>query len=483
MTFTRRQAILGATVAQLGAVMIAAPAVAEVKRQARTVDPDVIILGAGISGLGAATLLEEQGLKVLVLEGRQRVGGRILTLFDQPGTPEMGFNSMGAGYGRGMDAAQRAGVELFDVGPRYMKDPRQQLVIGGTLMTREQWAASPANPFPTAYKAMMPWEVAPVMVSKNNRLKDWADWIDPASAPLDISMHQFLAQLGFNDAAIRLAFDKAPYYGANAFEASALTYEFNDGWGKAQTAAGPGNFAVKGGNQKLPQGLHAKLKGDVLLGKEVVGISSGADAATVTCRDGSTYRAKRVICSLPFSTLRNITIEPGLTGAQARAVTTLPYQPISIAFLTVAAPYWEKDGLPASMWTDGPLGAVLAQRYGASPDEVTGLMVFGRGALAQYWDRMGKEAALNLIVSELERLRPASNGLVKAAAYHSWAMEPFNGGDWAYFNPGQITAFAREMSAPAGRIHFCGEHTGTSNRGLEAALESSERVVIEVLGT
>ncbi len=43
-------------------------------------EPDVIVVGAGLAGLCAATLLEEQGLKVLVLEGRERVGGRVYTL-------------------------------------------------------------------------------------------------------------------------------------------------------------------------------------------------------------------------------------------------------------------------------------------------------------------------------------------------------------------------------------------------------------------
>ena len=74
--------------------------------------PDVIVLGADASGLNAAWLLEQQGMQVLVLEGRKRVGGRVLTLFGQPGFPEMGFNSMAAGYRRGIDAAKRAGVEL-----------------------------------------------------------------------------------------------------------------------------------------------------------------------------------------------------------------------------------------------------------------------------------------------------------------------------------------------------------------------------------
>lgn len=478
MRFNRREVIAGA--AALGATALASQSAAAKIAKAAGI-PDVIVLGAGASGLQAAWLLEQQGLKVLVLEGRKRVGGRVLTLMDQPGVPEMGFNSMAAGYGRGIDAAKRAGVELYDVAPRYMKDPRQQLIVAGQSLTREAWKTSPLNPLPDAYKALMPWEVVPAIFAKNNPLKDWADWIAPESAPLDISVHAFLKAQGLNDAAIRLVFDAAPYYGTNAHDASALVYEFNDGWVKAQTTENRASFAVRGGNQKLTDGMAKLLKGDLLLGKEVVGIVSAAEAVTVTCRDGSSYRAKRVVCSLPFSTLRNVAIEPGLSGPQAEAVASLPYQPISIAFLTVREPFWEKDGLPPSIWSDGPLGAIIAQRYGATDDEVTGLSVFARGRLAHYWDRQGRDAALVQIVEQLERLRPASKGLVTGAAYHSWAMEPFNAGDWAYFSPGQITRFSREMAVPAGRLHFCGEHTATANRGIEGALESAERVALEII--
>jgi monoamine oxidase len=133
------------------------------------------------------------------------------------------------------------------------------------------------------------------------------------------------------------------------------------------------------------------------------------------------------------------------------------------------------------MWTDGPLGTVLAQHYGATAPEVTGLCLFARGTLAHYWDRLGKDAVLKLVVDELARVRPASKGLVTGAAFHSWANEPFNAGDWAYFKPGQVSSFGRAMAAPAGRLHFCGEHTATDNRGLEGALESSERAVLEIV--
>nr|WP_221240521.1 NAD(P)/FAD-dependent oxidoreductase [Sphingobium boeckii] len=475
---TRRDFAIGAA-----AIGLAASVGSGVARAAKPKALDAIVLGAGVSGLNAAWLLEQEGMKVLVLEGRQRVGGRVLTLMDQPGYPEMGFNSMGEGYGRGIDAAMRAGVELENISPRF-GGSSQELYLGGKRISKEEWARSPLNPFPDALKTAMPWEVVNRLVHQHNRLPDFNTWNDPANAALDISLHSFLKAQGLNDAAIRLAHDVSPYYGTSAYDVSALMLEFNDGFIAGQIAAGPRSLAVKGGNIKLPIGMAKLLKGDLLFGKEVVAIDSQTGMAEVRCADGSVYTAPRVICSLPFSTLRHIAITPGLSGSQALAVTTLRYNPITIAFLTFTEPFWESDGFAPGMFTDDHLGVVMPQRFGsdpANPTAITGLTVQARGQLAYYWDAMGKDAALQYVVQRLEALRPAAKGKVKGAAIHSWASERFNMGDWCYFAPGQIAAFAAGMAAPAGRIHFCGEHTAVGARGLEGAFESSERVALEVM--
>ena len=442
---------------------------------------DVIVLGAGVAGLNTAWLLEQQGLRVTVLEARQRVGGRVMTLLDQPGYPEMGFNAMAQGYGRGIDAAQRAGVELVDVGARYRFGPPPLLFINGQPLTREQWARHPANPFPDAYKTFLPPELVNVLISRNNPLKDWTQWTDPANRAIDVSLYDFLKGQGLSDAAIALANDVSPYYGTSARDVSALMLEFNDGFVKVQIAAGPKSLAVKGGNLHLPLAMARLLKGDVVLGKEVVAIDSGARHATVTCRDGSRFEGTRVVSSLPFATLRALRITPGLTGMQAHSVATMPYQPLSIAFLTATARFWDEDKLSPAMWTDGLAGVVMPQRFGPTPEDVTGFIVQARGNMARRWDAMGKAAALPAIIAAIEALRPAAKGKLRAGAYFSWVEERFNRGDWAYFSPGQVAGVMGEIARPAARLHFCGEHTGMAARGLEAALESSERVALEVL--
>jgi monoamine oxidase len=95
---------------------------------------------------------------------------------------------------------------------------------------------------------------------------------------------------------------------------------------------------------------------------------------------------------------------------------------------------------------------------------------------------MGPADAQAWVIREIERLRPAAKGALEAGGFHSWWLDPHNAGDWAIFGPGQVQGLLPSMAKPHGRIHFCGEHTATMNRGMEGAMESAERVAIEVLG-
>jgi monoamine oxidase len=146
------------------------------------------------------------------------------------------------------------------------------------------------------------------------------------------------------------------------------------------------------------------------------------------------------------------------------------------------SPFWQKDGLSPNMFTDAKAGMVVAERKASSPSEVTSLTAWLRGPLADELDKMTETDAIGSVIESIETLRPSAKNQLEPVAYHSWFQNPYSEGDWAIWGPGQIRKFGADVATPHGQIHFCGEHTAVSNRGMEGAMESGERVALEVLG-
>jgi len=448
--------------------------------------PDVIVIGAGLSGLETALTLEENGYKVLVLEGRRRVGGRLYTLFDLPGHPEAGGNTFANAYGRTLAAGQRYGVEVVNLAPRTSGNRSgQALFIGSEHVPLADWPTHPRNPFAGDLRKLPPWGWAAAIFQQHMPFKDLENWHDAAHAQHDVSVHDFLSAQGATDAQIRLGYDTNIAYGTTARDVSLLQQASANHWQAVNRRAATTELllgAFKGGNQNLPIAMARRLKGDLLQGKRVSAIETGAAGATVHCADGSRYSAKAVVCSMPFSTLRDVAIDPLPPALQHKAIQTLGYIPITQFHVVAKRPFWERDGLSPSMWTDGPLGMVLAQRSGKTDNEVTSLTVWCRGLNGLSIDRFGVEEGKRMILDEFARLRPASKGLLTVGAVHSWTADPFAAGTWAIFQPGQVRELRAAMAMPHQRLFFCGEHTALSSRGFEGALESAERVSLEVLG-
>jgi monoamine oxidase len=442
----------------------------------------VVVIGAGLAGLETALLLEEQGVDVQVVEGSMRAGGRMKSLTDVPGIPEVGANSFTKGYARLMDAAERYGAELKNNGQSYLKGV--EIVIDDKVVPISEWPDHPKNPLPKEYKHETPWAYNQRFILENNKLKQPGDWLDPEYAQYDISYDDWMLNEGQSSEVIDLVCNQKWEWNNSTHDSSALDVMFAYAWGSTIFNIDAVNTAYifKGGNQRLPEIMAGLLKREVHYGKEVIAIRSESDGAQVHCTDGTIYRADRVVSSMGFTILRRIKVEPYFRGVQRKAIWSIPRQWATQVHLVPKAPFWKEDGFhPGMHISDAPISYVMANFGGDDPNELTSMMALMTGNKAERADQMDEESVKAMVVDTIEKIRPAAKGKLEAAAYHSWFKEPFAAGDTTNFGPGQVTRFAGKMNEPHERIHLCGDVTAMSANGMEGTLESAERVAVEIL--
>jgi len=482
--FSRRD-VLAAGAATLGALSFPGRSVAE---PGSGMDAQVIVIGAGLSGLNAALLLEEIGFKVLVVEGRNRVGGRLYTMDDVPGKPEGGGSGMGAGYARLLGAMDRYKIPLDKDRPRTVPIlDSTMLDIRGHHVQIPDWSDSPYNPFQGEHRGKLPWQFQFGIYRGENPLQKPEDLINPEFAEFDISCYDFLKARGFSERAIKLGAGTNLSYGDESGPHGLSTMM----WFHIDTVFGRDRHlpqenmefrrAGKGGNQRMPEGLANQLRSEIRFDTTVVGIRDGTSHAEVHLADGKILRAPRVIVTIPFSALRLINLDAPISPPQSRAIRQLGYTNVTHLHFVPRRKFWEQDGLPPSIWSDGPIARFNALRNNPNnPDEITSFICFANDRTANHLDRLGAERAGAFVLDYLARIRPSSKGALDYVKFYSWQLDPFAGGAYAAWRPGQSTSFGRDMSRPAGRIHFAGEHTAVLNRGMEGAMESGERAAFEV---
>lgn len=443
--------------------------------------PDVIVLGAGLAGLNAALLLEQFGLSVRVLEASQRIGGRLHTLDEVAGHPEAGGTTIGKAYARIVDMANRLGVKLQpSEGSPLLNEQRLVFHIQGRRMSYAEWASAAENPLPAAVRALPPDRALGRLLGVSP-LKSVGDWRDSSNFIYDVAVQGELMKRGLSDAAVRLL-DANNSYGDTLAETSLLNlYYVQTNLKEIMKFPGPVQ-GVAGGNQRLPEAMARALRGDLLLGREVASVRTGADSAVVRCADGSRHESRFVVCALPLPALRRVRFNPGLPALHAKAVRQVPYARVTQLHLEVERPFWEAEDVAPFVWSDGPLGRIFANdRQGRG--QADSLTVWINGPRAARWDAVKEVDLQRQLDAELARIFPSSRGAVRVARRISWHRSALAGGAWANWLPGQIASFSNVVARPHGPVHFAGEHTSLTLRGMEGAMESGERAAGEILAS
>ena len=413
-------------------------------------------------------------MDVLVVEGSGRIGGRVYTLDDQPHRPDAGGSEFSVvSYGRVVDMVDRLGLRVI---PWRGKDVQFAVRVGDQTVSAADWPASDINRVQGHARNVPPMFLGEMFMPRPSPLATHDAWLNDTTANrYDVPFGRFIEAAGADPEVIRLI--ESHTNASRLDDISALwklhTAKFAEGSGGLDDLRN-----IDGGMSRLTDGMANLLTRPVQMNTPVNGISTENDGVIVRTSDNRTLHADYIVCSVPLPILRQFELRPALPELQARAVREIPYDDHLEVFFDVVEPFWEEDGLPSSLWTDGPLGLILHLRD-AGTHGYLWLAVSGNAGAGLR--SLGEDHIIAAAAEELERIRPSTAGRLNPMAVHNWSTHPWSKGHLAYRAPGQIAAFGNVAAEAHGRIHFAGEHTAVLFSGLEGAMESGERAAIEIL--
>ncbi|GGQ43762.1 flavin monoamine oxidase family protein [Couchioplanes azureus] len=444
----------------------------------------VLILGAGMAGLVAGYELLRKGHEPVILEARQRVGGRIHTIRDfAPGLyAEAGAMRIPKVHESTLGYCREFGLP---VRPFVTDNPHSLVHVGGRRLSLADVRQSPSRlPFPLAAheRGRTHEELWQETVGElyDHYERDGTEGLERLAAKYDgYSIRGFLKASGWSEAAIEL-------YGLLTHTEStlntAVTQEFREVIGQAYE--NPQEIA--GGMDQLPRAFYERLKAHIRFGTEVVAIAQDADQVVVRARVGGTateFRASHAICTLPFSVLRNVDVDPAFSTGKQKAIRQLHYDASTKIFFQVRRPFWsQRDGIRGGTTvTDLPVRRVVYPSHVASEhDRAVLLASYTWGQDALRWASMEPARAVAEALRQIAKIHPSVREEFETGRVYSWYDDPFSAGAYVLFEPDQQSTLQEHIVRPEGRVYFAGEHCSRWPAWIEGAVESGIKAAYDV---
>ena len=456
----------------LSAAIAAAPALAFGQNSSPAETADVVVVGGGLSGLTAARRLTETGKRVILLEARDRVGGR--TYHGPIGTRrfDLGAQFVGPTQDRVRALAAEFGLQIkpvYSAGKRIweLRDDRLEFGQGNpplpfaTLMDLPH-VMGQIDATANRVGAQAPWAAADAAALDAQTAATWAaahTWTDNT---MDLLVCSTRAVFGADPDELSMLF--LAYYTAQGDSLEMLT----------QTQGGAQDSIIVGGTQQLSLGLAEKLGAIVRLNQPVTRIAQDGQGVEVTTASGTTIRAAHVIVAMPPVAAGRIAFDPPLPPGRHELQQRMPMGRYDKVIVTYDKPFWRDAGFTGEVASvRGPVTA----SYDDDPGDGTGaLLNFIGGDHALHWQKLPPDKQQEAVLDCLARWFGEAARHPTAYGYNHWAEQPETGGaPVALMAPGVLSRLGPALRAPCGRIHWAGTEAAVKWTGyMDGAIRAGE---------
>jgi monoamine oxidase len=447
-----------------------------------TREADVVVVGAGLAGLAAARAVAAAGGSVVVLEARDRVGGRVLNHDIGDGkVVEVGGQWIGPTQDRLAELARELGVETF---PTHAKG-HNLLEYGGSVR-RYTGTIPRINP-----AVLVDVQQAQTRLNRlARRVPLGAPWEARGAAKLDAQTAATWMQRNMATKSGRMLLELGveAVWAAQPEDMSLLHVLFYiHSAGSLEmlfdTEGGAQQDRFAGGSQLLPLRMAAELGTEhVVLGAPVRRIEHGADEGVTVHADGAVARGRRAILAIAPTLAGRIAYDPPLPGYRDQLTQRMPLGTVAKCMAVYEEPFWRAEGLSGQATSER--GPVRLMFDNSPPDGSPGVLLgFLEGRHARELGRLAEAERRTAVVDCFARMFGPRAGSPAEYIERLWAEEEWTRGCYGCHMPtGGWTNYGQALHAPIGPLHWAGaEYAQVWSGYMDGAVRSGDAAAASVL--